>query len=238
MKKGGGTWSRRPFLAPAHRRARPRHKSATIASRTRRRILLVGRRRRTGVSAQGDLMAMNFKSIALAASAGLRAHRSDHRRRAHDARGRLVDRLSVRQDGGRARRARQSAARLADHRIDRHGRRLQAVLRRRRRALPRHRQCLAPDEGEGSRAVRRQRRQGRHRNPDRPRRRRARHRAPDRAFRASPSATSTWRSPRRRSASPTGPRPGRTSTPSCRRCRSASTARRRPAARATRSANC
>ena len=50
---------------------------------------------------------------------------------------------------------------------------------------------------------------------------------------ASPSATSIWRSPRRRSASRTRPRPGRTSMPSCRRFRSASTARRRPAARAT-----
>ena len=50
-------------------------------------------------------------------------------------------------------------------------------------------------------------------------------------------ATSISRSPRRRSASRTRRRPGRTSTPSCRRCRSASTARRRPAAPATRSAS-
>ena len=49
-------------------------------------------------------------------------------------------------------------ARHADHRIDRHRRRHEAVLRRRRRALPRRRECLAPDEGVGSQAVRRQRR--------------------------------------------------------------------------------
>ena len=182
---------------------------------------------------------MHFKSIALAATAAAALTTSGRRRRAQHARGRLVDRLSVRQDGRRASRPRQSAPRHADHRIDRHRRRLEAVLRRasasasptssnasRRMKASEAKLCAANGVKEvteiqiGLDGV-------------------ALATAKlDRRFRASPSATSIWRSPRPRSASPTRPRPGRTSTPSCRRFRSASTARRRPAARAMRSANC
>ena len=109
-----------------------------------------------------------------------------HGRCTQHARSRQLDRLSVRQDGCRARRSRQPEARLADHRIDRHGRRHEAVLRRRRRALPRHRECLAPDEGFGSQAVRRQWRHKSHRDPGRHRRHRLRDRQGHAACRASP----------------------------------------------------
>ena len=69
----------------------------------------------------------------------------------------------------------------ADHRIDRHRRGHEAVLRRRRRALPRRRARLAPDEGVGGQAVPVQRRHRDHRDPGRHRRPRARHRALERA---------------------------------------------------------
>jgi phosphate transport system substrate-binding protein len=49
---------------------------------------------------------------------------------------RLFDRLSVRDRGCRALRPRQSEVRRPDHRIDRHGRWHEAVLRRRRPAVP------------------------------------------------------------------------------------------------------
>ena len=156
-------------------------------------------------------------------------HRSNGRRSPHaDARGRLVDRLSVRQGRRGAHRARQPAARNADHRIDRHRRGHEIILRRRRRALSRRRECVAPDEGVGSQVV--------HRPMASPRSPKSRSGSTASSFataKRSPlaepdhSATSTWRSPRPRSASPTGPRPGRTSTASCRRSRSAFTARRR-----------
>ena len=104
-------------------------------------------------------------------------------------------------------------ARHADHRIDRNGRGHETVLRRRRRALPRRRECLAPDEGLGGQTVPAngvtaitEIQVGIDGITSRPPR--------TARSETSRSATSTWRSPRRPSASRTAPRPGRTSTAS------------------------
>ena len=147
---------------------------------------------------------------------------------------RIVDGLSVHHRGRRRVPARQSGHQR-DRRIDRHRRRHQAVLRRRRRPVPGHGQCVAADEGERICRLRQGRRQAGHRGADR-------HRRPDphRGARIRPGAqpdgrpTSTRRWPPIRSArARTRPRPGRTSIRRFRRPRSASSARRRRRARAT-----
>ena len=63
---------------------------------------------------------------------------------------------------------------IADHRIDRYRRRVQAVLRRRRRGAPRHRKRVAPHQEIRIRGVSKERRQPHRRNPDRPGRHRVR----------------------------------------------------------------
>ena len=101
-------------------------------------------------------------------------------------------------------------------------------------AASRHRQRLAPDQGERARAVQPQRRQPDHRGPGRHRRPR-----PDRIGAAADRlpadrrATSTRRSPPIRSAGRRPRGPGATSIRRCPPSRSRSTARRRPRARAT-----
>ena len=97
---------------------------------------------------------------AAAGRAGRRVRRQRFgRRRRRAAQGRrLVDRLSVHHRGRRGISARQPGQQR-DRRIDRHRRGHQAFLRRRRRAISRHGQRFAPDEGERICRLRQGRRQ-------------------------------------------------------------------------------
>ena len=120
-----------------------------------------------------------------------------------------------------------------DRRIDRHRRGHQAILRWRRRAVPRHGQCIPPDEGERICRLRQGRRQTGHRSA-------GRHRRPDpdpgeRPAGAQPDGRANLQGARRQSLrqSRKPRRPGRISIPRFRRRRSASSARRRRPARAT-----
>ena len=171
QRRRSGRTSSGPSARPAirstpkperHPRTSSQNETIQSFSESRAALLEEGCQRRCRRPFHRGLLKCLPRSLALAGVALIATTVSTAGRSPHaDACRRLVDRLSVRQDRRGARRPRQSGARHADHRIDRHRRRHEIVLRWRRRALPRHRECLAPDEGLGSQAVRRQRRRPR-----------------------------------------------------------------------------
>ena len=174
MRRPANTWPTGPASPRSNRRRRPRrnrglrHGSETKGSSSRRD----GDLARAHRAAPGQFRGVENEpeSIGPHRERCGAAWRFRDRGRARHARGRLIHRLSVRQGRRGARLAREPAPRNAGHRIHRHGRRTEAVLRRRRRALPRCRERIAPDESVRGEGLRRQRSEQDHRDPGRDRR--------------------------------------------------------------------